>query len=381
MRMVSIIGDDISQLVPVMYAYRRECREHWLVCDRADVDQARRLARGMARFANQYQLDWQVTIRTIDAADPAAGAADAASALGAMGDVWFHATDAPAMFALIFGRRIAGEGGRILSYDHETNTLCRLDASGEAVETSPLRDSLNLHDFLTLLNYRITSRSTRSDLAPRREQVEALYRHASRFRKLRYALLHPDQRPHFSFAPYRDLLAILSNLGIVRGERLIPSRQKELSGDLFEEHVFWAVEGLGVDDIALGVKIDFDDPTDESTAQYRVYNEFDILLMHANRIYTIECKFSTHLDGLKLVYKYDAIIDYFGRAARAILLNISSKPKEPYLGMHRSANFPHSTLRRARRSNIHIHHVSRFDPEKFQTVARSFFHIGGDDDL
>lgn len=379
--MVSIIGDDISQLVPVMYAYRRECREHWLVCDRAVHDQAQRLARGLARLSERYQLAWQVTIRTIDAADPSAGAAHVTTALGEMGDVWFHATDAPPMFALMFGRAVAEGGGRILSYDHESNTLCRLDASGEAVETSVLHESLNLHDFLTLLNYRIASQSTRTDLAPRRKKVEALYRHASRFRQLRYALLYPQQNRNFPFGSHRDLLAILSELGIVKGEHLIPSRQKELSGDLFEEHVFWTVEALGVDDIALGVTIDFDDPAAEPTAQYRVYNEFDILLMHANRIYTIECKFSTHVDGLELVYKYDAIIDYFGQATRAILLNISSKPKEPYLGMRRSANFPHSTLRRAHRSNIHVHHASRFDPEKFQAAVRSFFHIGGDDDL
>ena len=381
MRLISFVGEDISQLVPVMYAFRRECREHWLVCDQTMKDQAYRLARGMRRFSDGYQLGWQVTIRTIDATDPADATMDIVSELGAMEDVWFHATDAPPLFALILGRALAGRGGRIISYDHETNTLCRLSISGEAVESSPLREHLTLHAFLTLLNYRIVSQKTRSDLAPRREKIETLYHHASRFRKVRYALLYPRQNRDFPFAFHRDLLAILSDLGIVEGERLILSRQKELSGDLFEEHVFWAVEALGVDDIALGVKIDFDDPADESTAQYRVYNEFDILLMHANRIYTIECKFSTHLDGLKLVYKYDAIIDYFGRAARAILLNISSKPKEPYLGMQRSANFPHSALRRARRSNIHIHHVSRFDTTKFQAVVRSFFHIGGDDDL
>ena len=60
MRLISVVGDDVSQLVPVMYAYRRECREHWLVCDQVMSDQAHRLAQGMARFSNRYHLQNRV---------------------------------------------------------------------------------------------------------------------------------------------------------------------------------------------------------------------------------------------------------------------------------------------------------------------------------
>jgi hypothetical protein len=103
--------------------------------------------------------------------------------------------------------------------------------------------------------------------------------------------------------------------------------------------------------------------------------------MHQNRIYTIECKYATHLEGLELIYKYDAIIDYFGEASKAILLNISNKPKERYLGMKSSSNFRHSALRRARRSNIEVYHESQVDVAEFQSLVKSFFHLGGEDEV
>jgi len=132
---------------------------------------------------------------------------------------------------------------------------------------------------------------------------------------------------------------------------------------------------LNPDDIALGVKIDFDDIAREPEAQKRVVNEFDILMMHNNRIYTVECKLSQQLEGLEFVYKYDAIIDYFGKASKAIIANVSSTPKESYMNTKTSNNFRHSTLRRARMAGIAVYHESQVNSIKFQNLVRNFFHI------
>jgi hypothetical protein len=174
----------------------------------------------------------------------------------------------------------------------------------------------------------------------------------------------------------KDMLETLCNLKIVDAHyNLIRNQQKVLQGDLLEEYMFWLCEALNPDDIMMGVKIDFEDEKSEPHAQYRVMNEFDILMMHNNRIYTVECKFSKHLEGLEIIYKYDAIIDYFGKASKAIIANISSKPKESYMGSKVSGNFKHSTLRRARLAGVSVYHESQVNVIKFQNLVQNFFHI------
>jgi hypothetical protein len=376
MRLISIIGEDISQLVPMLYAYRTSISEHLLLAEAAFVPTAKRLLRGMEQFSRDHRLGWRVALRSIDESDLVATAEQITDLLRIDPQKsWLSIGSTYPMLTLLLGETIRQHGGEVISYDLPSNTVHFL-THAQQLSCMKLSSSIDLVSYLTLLGYRMTAGQTRADLLPHKSAVKKLYADQSRFKKLRYALLYPDQNSGFEYGFYRDLLQVLEQMGIVKGERLIPSQQKVLSGDLFEMYLFWLCEALGVDDIAMGVKIDFDDES-EPLSQRRIVNEFDILIMHHNRLSTIECKYSTHLDGLELIYKYDAIIDYFGPHTRAIIANLSSKPKEPYMDTKSSSNFRHSALRRAHRSNIAIYHETQLHEAKFQAMVRSFFEIGG----
>jgi hypothetical protein len=374
MHLITILGDDNAQLVPVIHGLRTMADRHTLVCDTQTQDQARRLKNGMETFAREHGFAWRITIRTVDPDDQRGSTRRIIELIDDPANTTLNATMAYPMLTLLLSEHLRPHGGTILSYDHDTNLLHTLRRD-DAPTCAPV-PGMGIRDYVTLLGYRITAAQTRSDLLPRRDQLTRLCRETERFRALRYALLYPEKNRRFSFKPYGDLLSILRRLKIVRGHRLIPSAQKTLGGDLFEEYVFWLVESLGFDEVLQGVKVDFDTHSDEPLHQHRVFNEFDLIMIHNNRLCTIECKYATRLDGLKIVYKYDAIIDYFGLASRALILNISSRPKEPYHDMNTSANFRHSTLRRAHRAHIHIHHVDRLDPQTFREVVEEFFEIG-----
>jgi len=197
--LVHYVSDDISQLVPVIHAYRDRFATHVLACDAMTLPQAEQLRRGMERFAAGYQLRWQVTIRTIDAADPSAAVATLLPELGQLDRVWFHASDAPAMMTLLLGRAIQEQGGAVISHDLASDRLFRCDPSGHRVSASPLPERLRLEPFLTLMGYRIASHATREDLLPRRKQIARLYHHPSRFKKLRRALLNPGRYRDFPY--------------------------------------------------------------------------------------------------------------------------------------------------------------------------------------
>jgi hypothetical protein len=269
------------------------------------------------------------------------------------------------------------EGGKVLSYDHFDNDLHIIEPDG-SMQTKELATHIDLDSYLTLLNYKIIDETRKKDLLPRKEYIMALYQKESVYKKVRKALLdeHFGHDCKFDFSLSTDILNSLHNLGVLNDKRkLIPSKQKSLQGDIFEEYLFWLCDALNPDDIALGVKIDFDDIVREPEAKKRVINEFDILMMHNNRIYTVECKLSQQLEGLEFVYKYDAIIDYFGKASKAIIANVSSTHKEPYMSSKSSSNFRHSTLRRARMAGIAVYHESQVNSIKFQNLVRNFFHI------
>ena len=380
MRLISIIGEDISQLIPVIYHYQDTTTEHILVCDTEDLQQAKRLRHGIQRFAESYQLSWKVLIVSIDASDISSSVEGFKKRFADFKECYINTSASLPILAGLLGEIVLEGGGCVINYDAYSNKLYFLEPNSHSVTCDKISSGLTLHAFLTLLDYTIVAQSTQKHLRHRKKHILALYKESARFRKLRYALLYPEQNRHFQFHSYRDLLHILEQLHVVEGDTLIRNQQKVLSGDIFEEYVFWLCEALGFDDIAMGVQIDFDCKAQEPNKNYRIHNEFDILLMKDNKIYTVECKYSSHLDGLDLVYKYDAIIDYFGSSTKAIILNISSKPKKAYLGMKSSQNFSYSTLRRARHSSIYVYHESVLNVKKFQQVLKEQFNLGGKDE-
>ena len=382
MKLLSIVGEDISQLVPVLYAYKEKFNHHILLCDTLTRTRAENLAKGMLRFSNASKLSWKIDIQLIEESTLSLVAVQVQKGVGDFKTCWLNISDAYPMLILLMAKLVQEEGGQVISYDHFTNTLHFID-NKQNITCETLLPKMDLASYMMLLGYSIVEQQTKKELLPNKANIMALYKKPSLFKKVRKALIdqHFGHRVRFDLARSTDVLNLLQDIGILdEHKKLIPKKQKVLQGDLFEEYIFWLCEALHPDDIAMGVKIDFDDKTQEPLAQQRIHNEFDILLIHNNRVFTVECKFSTHLDGLEIVYKYDAIIDYFGKSSKAIIANISSKAKENYLGMKSSSSFQHSTLRRARLSGIHVYHESQVNVAKFQSLVGSFFHIGGKDE-
>ena len=379
MTLLSIVGEDISRIIPVLYAYKDQIKHHILLCDDdpSNHERAKTLQQGMQKFSARHTLGWYTKIITTDEDSAKEIQQTAQKQFEYEGELWLNATDGYPAITILLSDLVRKEGGKVLSYDHFDNDLHIIEPDG-SMETKQLDAKMDLESYLTLLNYKIVDQKKKSELSERKIHIMALYKKESVYKKVRKALLdeHFGYKKDFNFSLSGDILDLLYALGIVDKQRkLIPSQQKALQGDILEEYLFWLCEAMNPDDIVLGVKIDFDDISKEPEAHKRVHNEFDILMMHNNRIYTVECKFSKELEGLDFIYKYDAVIDYFGKASKAIIANISSKPKENYMGSKVSSNFRHSTLRRARMAGVAVYHESQVNVIKFQNLVRNFFGV------
>ena len=380
MTLVSIVGDDISRIVPLLYAYKDQIQNHILLCDDdpSNYERAKSLQKGMQRFSAKHRLGWETTIISANEDSDADIKRIAKEQFANKEELWLNVTDGYPAITIVLSDLVRKEGGKVFAYDHFDNDLHVIKADGN-MTTEKLASKMDIESYLTLLNYTIISKTEKSDIAKRKSAILKLYQKESLFKRVRQALVAKSlgQPNDFDLSMSKDMLTTLYSLGILDDNlNLIPSKQKELQGDLYEEYIFWLCESLNPDDILMGVKIDFDDEKYEPHPHNRVTNEFDILMMHNNRIYTVECKFSKELDGLEFVYKYDAIIDYFGGASKAIIANISSKPKEPYLGSKTSSNFRPSTLRRGRMAGIAVYHESQMNAIKFQNLVKNFFKLG-----
>jgi hypothetical protein len=375
--LLSIIGEDISRIVPLLYAYKKEIREHILLCDDSigNVERAITLQKGMQRFSLKYNLKWQVRVVKTNEDDANEINSVVKKEFSSKSELWLNVTDGYPAMSILLTRLIHANGGNVLTYDHFDNDLHIIKPDG-TMHCEQLNSRMNLDDYIMLLNYSVVEKKVANDLLLRKESILSLYADEKLFYKNREKILQSYFYKRASTMLTPDIKRVLQKLEILdnRGD-LIPSKQKVLQGDLFEEYIFWLCESLNPDDIAMGIKIDFDGDVKQPENSKRIFNEFDILMINKNRIYTIECKFSKRLKGLDFVYKYDAILDYFGSSSKAIIANISSTPKERYFNSNSSSSFSHSTLRRARMANMTIYHESYVNEKKFQSLVKNFFNF------
>lgn len=374
MILITLLGDDLSILTPVIYEFKDQITHHVIVHDDApdDARRAVQLRNGLKRFNDTKTFIFESTLIALDE-DNKNDIVRLYHTIHARheGKIVLHSTEGFASFALILSNLVLADSGTVVTYDARDNELNTIE--GNSISKSKLISKLSVKDYLSILNYEVLESERHLYLLKRKKYVMKLFENHDRFLMLRNALAQEDT--HFNYDAHMDLLDILYTLGIVdESQHLIPSEKMTLEGTLFEEYVFWLCENMGFDDIALGVKIDFDQGH-ETKQHNRIMNEFDILMTHNNRIHTVECKMVRLLDGLEYVYKYDGLIDILGYGSKAVLLNVSKQEMETYQATKISKNFRPSAIRRARMSDIEIYHDTHVNPIVFSNLLRNFFNL------
>ena len=374
MILISLLGDDLSILSPIINEYKNEITHHILIHDDAldDVRRARQFEKGLERFIRSHKLKWENHSVILDE-DSKNDIVRVYYSLRANydGDFYLHSTEGFASTALILSNLVLSDKGKVIIYDISDDEQTIIE--GTNLTKSKLTAQLIVDDYLALLNFTILDIRRHHTLIKHKKHIEFLFKDYHRFLTLRNALSKSDDQ--FDYSSHTELLETLFELEIVdKDHYLIPSEKMRLEGTLFEEYVFWICEEMGFDDIALGVKIDLDQG-DEPNQQNRIMNEFDILMTKNNRMHTIECKMVRNLDGLEFIYKYDGLIDILGNGSSAVILNIAHKDMKPYKNTKVSENFRPSAIRRARMADIEIYHDNVLTPVKFQSFLQSLFRL------
>jgi hypothetical protein len=348
MTLISIVDNDISCIIPFIYAYKDKTRKHILLCesDKSKHKLAKRLKNGISGFASKHGFSWDIKIIVVDKYS-----VNLSKQIELTSDTILNISNSTPILTLLLTQCIFTNGGKVVSYDYSDNTIFTLHPD-DSTTHHQLLPTMDIDSYMRLQNFSIKSQRDKQVLKNRKKYIFKLYKKEYLYRKVKDILLYKDDS--LDKNKYRETLEIFKHLDVVDNSyNLIQSKRQALQGDILEEYIYWLCEELKPDDIAVGIKIDFDKDRCHDE-QKKIYNEFDVLILDKNRIYTIECKYKKYLQGRELIYKHDAI-----------MVNISNK----------SENFSHSTIRRADVANIAIYHQPQVDARKFQELVREFFKL------
>lgn len=341
--------DDNAQVLGALFTLQDRIENLVILSDgnQTEIRRLDRLAKSLQSYAKKRKLKWHIVRRHFSPqastkAPPIDG--DHAALLAA-------ATESTTLLSWL---KNAGDID-VYAYDAWEDRLVRFHRDGaKPVKTR----SMNLNDFCDMLGYAILDSKEEPENEKTIRARAKLFENETTFSAARKALLDNGAIPPDAEGPVTEALR---DLGIVdRYGFLMEGARVRLQGGLFEEYVYTLCQKAGFDDAALGCKIDFTPTLPDPHAH--VVNEFDVLLMHRNRVATVECKYVHRLDGLGFLYKYDAVVDYFGQTARALILNVSHRPRHPE---NRGENFTDAVLRRSLLGNVRILSDTRFDRVKF----------------
>jgi hypothetical protein len=370
MILVSIVGDFITNVTPVIFEFREKITKHILVYDDAQYE-ARKVERvreaidyinaryGLAIEQYESQIDEDSKADIDGVTEELFGFAEDSH------DLYLNATGGPANIAIFLSAAILNRGGKAIVYDNMDNTYNLI--YGTNMRTISLGQKMGVKDYCHMMGMKILDYRRKKDIKRNKKQVVHLFRSYGSLNKVRRALSSGNKR--FPYRQYQPIMDELRALGVVDKKHNLLDRNY-LYGGMFEEYIFFLVKKLDFDDIMINVIVEMDHLGGAS-----VKNEFDILMMKDNHPYIIECKHKRNLNGDNIVYKYDAISDDIGPDSKVMIVNISDKPKIKYKNRNISSSFSRGNINRALLNNIDIYHEARINEKKFLKRVRRFFGV------
>ena len=362
MTLITIISRDLHELIPIIFEFKNGISNHILIYDDKEKYNALKLQKWITSLAHKVELieidedskaDMLSIQKHIDALDTA--------------ELYLNATNADTALLVVLSGSVLHNGGKIIAYDKFENSYNLIDWSGFGNHT--IKNNMRVDDFVFSLGYQITKEADKSEILTRRESLLALFGDFNIFFRIR-RYLHQNRLQTIA-TDYPKQIKALTKLGVIdssyRGLRHI-----SYFGILFEEFIYLRLLAYDFDDIKVGAVLLFDSMEDEPN-DIEIFNEFDILAIKENHIYTIECKLGDNLSPQDIIYKSDSLLGYFGDDSKNMIINIhpdnSHKLQKPKVVFGANAKL------RAITNSIEIYNTHNFGTKKFHKKISPFFEL------
>jgi hypothetical protein len=282
-------------------------------------------------------------------------------------DIYLNATNSDTALLVILSGAVLECGGKIVAYDKFENSYNIIDSGGFTNHT--IKENMNIDSFISSLGYTIASQIDRDEVIRRRSYIVELFSDFNILFKIR-RYIHQNRVSTIA-SSYPNIIEILIALEVIDKEY---KSLKNISyfGTLFEEFIYLKLLEYDFDDIRLGVVLIFDS-LDGEPKSIEVNNEFDILAIKDNHIYTVECKLGDNISPQDIIYKSDSLLGYFGDDSKNMIINIhpdnSHKVRKPIKPFGKQIKL------RAITNSIEVYNAIAFGSRKFHKKLSSFFGV------
>jgi len=360
MNLITILSRNLAHLTPIIFEFKDKIKNHFLIYDEDDLELAQQLQKGVEFINKKYKLNSNIHILRLDE-DNDNNFKENFKAISNISTkkLYLNVTEADTTTTILFSAFVLKNGGKIISYDTMDNNYNLLGKNKFTNEI--IKNNMKIDDFMGLLNYSIQWSTEYKKIIKKREDLLKLFGNFDRFFEIRTFILEKKINKLTSSEK-----KLLQNLEVLDKDYLIKDISK-ITGLLFEEFLFLKLHKLDVDDILLGVALKTKD---------KIQNEFDILMIKDNHIYTVEAKLGNSLKGDNVIYKSDSLLELFGDDSKNLIVNIATKEITNITEcIDISETFSYSSNIRAKANNISIYHKKRFKDKSFYKKISKFFNL------
>ena len=372
MTLITIINKNLYELVPIIFEFKEKITKHLLIYDSDNKDKivAKQLKKSIIKINNFYQLSQKVELIEIDE-DSKADMLFVQNRLKNehLDTLYLNATNSDISLVVVLSGFILNNHGKVIAYDKYDNTYNIIDTTSFYNHT--IKNVMKIEDFLILLNYELISETRQENILLQKESLIYLFHDFNKLFKIRKLL--SIKKVTILKEEFPDYLSHLKRLDILdENSILIPI---SYFGVLFEQFIFLHLIRYDFDDMKIGAEIAFKTVV-KNDAKSNVLNEFDVLAIKDNHIYTIECKLGNNIDSQNIIYKSDSLLGYFGDDSKNLIINIH-KDKPKFNSSHSTNNkvFKDLALFRANSNNIEVYNEFQFKKKQFSNQITQFFNI------
>jgi len=358
MTLITIISRNLPHLIPIIFEFKNQIKKHILIYDIDEKDNFFQLKNGIEKLNNKYNINSSIIGIPIDE-DNRTDFKNTFKKIKKIGfdKLFLNTTDSDTTMIVLFSSFVLKQNGKIISYDTFDNSYNLI--SQKKFENKIIQNNMKIDDFFTLLNYSYEIEKTLPQLIKNKTNIDKLFSNFNRFFEIRNALL----KKNLSKLSSKEK-KLLTKLDIIQNNTIKN-----------ENKITFKIVGNGpqkkylldeIKSIYCGVKLN----------NKHIFNEFDVLMIKNNHIYTIECKLGNNLKGDNVVYKSDSLLELFGDDAKNLIINITTKDvKEINECMDVSEIFSIGTNLRANQNNISIYHKSNFKNKSFYKRIKKFMNL------
>lgn len=359
MILISLLGTHDSSIFPILFEFKDKIVKHIIIHDdsKYEKNMIKKVMEAEVKFKSFYSIKYQTYSIQIDE-DSYDSIISCFKKIEIYSNsdfqnIYFNATDGLVSSTIILSDKLLDKGARFIAYDIFDNGYNLV--SKNSMEKRKIINNKDIQTHFILKGHEILSKGNKLEAYRRKTTVMKICEELEILQDFATKIQNKNHEDINGFTELKDLLFKIEKL----------DDKMFIQGGIFEEYIYWLIEdNFDFDQVMFNIKIEFD---------FKVLNEFDVLMIKDNHVHVIECKLRKSVPGEDYVYKLDSVIDYLDDDGKGMILVIGGDNDRLTDSGNAKRSFSLGAKARARSADILIHHSKIFEKEKFLEDVRNHF--------